>query len=484
MLRTIATCAALAVGLATTPTLAHGILPPEIAARIPPRLAGALSRLRSLTEIERGRLLFERATFGGNGRTCASCHPRSENFTLTVPFIASLPGSDPLFVFERVPGLATLENGPALRGRALITENVDGFKNPLDGSEIPGVLRSVPHTLGLSQSTNPQDGVPAGALGWSGDGAPRDGALRNFAVGAVVQHMPKSLNRKEGTDFRLPTASELDALEAFQLSLGRSTTPIVNGPGALVFIDPDVKAGQTLFHGMPSEKGVRNCSFCHNGGGALNAPLPAGRNDQRATGAERSPRAPACTFPVAPGDGGFGLASVITADRSTFCTNGATGGVVFRGDLSFSVPSTIEAADTAPFFHNNSADTLEEVVDFYRSAVFSRSISGANNAFVINDTQRNQLAAFMRALNVLENIRDATASIDSLPKSLVLARPRIINDAQQQVRDAIRVLGEGNIKPYRTTALPALRQASLKLLARQTAAARADLEVARGLIAN
>ena len=90
----------------------------------------------------------------------------------------------------------------------------------------------------------------------------------------------------------------------------------------------------------------------------------------------------------------------------------------------------------------------------------------------------------MRALNVLENIRDATASIDSLPKARVLARPRIINDAQQQVRDAIRVLGEGNIQPYRTTALPALQRASLKLLARQTAAARADLEVARGLIAN
>ena len=52
------------------------------------------------------------------------------------------------------------------------------------------------------------------------------------------------------------------------------------------------------------------------------------------------------------------------------------------------------------------------------------------------------------------------------------------------MQDAIRVLGEGNIKPYRTTALPALRQASLKLRARQTAAARADLKVARGLIAN
>ena len=339
----------------------------------------------------------------------------------------------------------------------------------------------MPHTLGLSQSTNTQTGVPAGALGWSGDGAPRDGALRSFAVGAVIQHMPKTLNRVEGTDFRLPTSSELDALEAFQLSLGRSTTPIVNGPGALEFDDPDVTAGQALFHGMPSQNGRgRFCSFCHSGGGALNA---SGQNDQRATGAERSPRAPACAYPVAPGDGAFGLTPVRTDDRSTFCTNGATGPVVFRGDQSFSVPSTIEAADTAPFFHNNSADTLEEVVDFYRSTVFSRSISGASNAFVITDTQRDQVAAFMRALNVLENIRAATASIDSLR---VLNRLRNIADAQQQVRDAIRVLGQGNIKLDRGTPdlLPALRQASLKLLAGQTAAARADLEVARGLIAN
>ena len=86
--------------------------------------------------------------------------------------------------------------------------------------------------------------------------------------------MPKSLNRVEDVDFRMPTASELDALEAFQLSLGRSTTPIVNPtlPGALVFLDPDVKVGQTIFHGMPSEKGVRSCSGCHNGGGALTRP--------------------------------------------------------------------------------------------------------------------------------------------------------------------------------------------------------------------
>ncbi len=61
------------------------------------------------------------------------------------------------------------------------------------------------------------------ATGWSGDGAPGDGSLRSFAIGAVTQHFPKTLNRIPGKDFRLPTEAELDALEAFQLSLGRQT---------------------------------------------------------------------------------------------------------------------------------------------------------------------------------------------------------------------------------------------------------------------
>ena len=349
------------------------------------------------------------------------------------------------------------------------------------------MLRSVPHILGLSQSTNPQTAFPArAALGWSGDGSPDDGALRNFAVGAVVQHLHQ--NAQPGRRHRLPPADRFGTRRAGGVpAVARAQHDANREPrlaGALVFVDPDVTAGQTLFHGMPSEKGARNCSFCHNGGGALNAPLPAGRNDQRATGAERSPRAPACTFPVAPGDGAFGLTPVITADRSTFCTNGATGPVVFRGDQSFSVPSTIEAADTAPFFHNNSADTLEEVVDFYRSAVFSRSISGAGNAFVINDTRAQPNGGVHARAQRAREYPGSHGSIDSLPTARVLARPGIINDARQQVQDAIRVLGQGNIQPYRTTALPALQQASLKLLARQTAAARADLEVARGLIAN
>ena len=148
-------------------------------------------------------------TFDGNGRTCASCHPPTNNFTLDPKFIETLPDDDPLFVAEFNPDLAELEDPEMMRGFALILENIDGFDQP-------GVFRGVPHTLGLPTSlavdpagsanlTRADGSTVAEATGWSGDGAPGDGSLRSFAIGAIIQHFPKTLNRVEGEDFRLPT---------------------------------------------------------------------------------------------------------------------------------------------------------------------------------------------------------------------------------------------------------------------------------------
>ncbi len=99
--------------------------------------------------------------------------------------------------------------------------------------------------------------------GWAaGDGAPGDGSLRSFAIGAIIQHMPKTLAREPGVDFRLPTDEELDALEAFMLTLGRQeelSLPLpLKGDLALrgqeLFIDKDQKNGR--------------CNLCHINGGA------------------------------------------------------------------------------------------------------------------------------------------------------------------------------------------------------------------------
>ena len=52
-----------------------------------------------------GADLFFNETFNENGRTCGTCHPAENNFTIDPRFIATLPDNDPLFVAEFVPPL-------------------------------------------------------------------------------------------------------------------------------------------------------------------------------------------------------------------------------------------------------------------------------------------------------------------------------------------------------------------------------------------
>ena len=108
-------------------------------------LAGGGARAQQAL-IEEGRRLFLEETFDGNGRTCATCHPPTNNFTIDPEFIRTLPGNDPLFVTApSEPDLNDLEVRRLLQLFGLVLENVDGLDQP-------GVLRGVPHTLGLSQS--------------------------------------------------------------------------------------------------------------------------------------------------------------------------------------------------------------------------------------------------------------------------------------------------------------------------------------------
>ncbi|MEM7505023.1 MAG: hypothetical protein AAF417_23575, partial [Pseudomonadota bacterium] len=58
------------------------------------------SALAQADAIERGRQLFFEETFDGNGRTCGTCHPATNNFTRDPAFIRKLPPRDPLFVAE------------------------------------------------------------------------------------------------------------------------------------------------------------------------------------------------------------------------------------------------------------------------------------------------------------------------------------------------------------------------------------------------
>ncbi len=398
--------------------------------------------------VARGAALFFNETFGGNGRTCATCHPAENNFTLDPAFIATLPPNDPLFVAEFNPALAQLENSGLLRQFALITENVDGFDKP-------GVFRGVPHTLALSTSVASAGGP---RTGWSGDGSP-DGSLRGFSIGAIIQHFPRTLNRVPGVDFRLPTEAELDALEAFQLSLGRQADLSLPLP----LKGSTAKLGQEVFLNPLGGK----CNLCHVNAGAttsLGTGTPGNANFD--TGVASLPHPAGQPLPP---DGGFGRDP----------RPGAQGGF---GDGTFNVPPLVEAAGTPPFFHNNAVDTIEKAVKFYTRPEFASSpaAEAVAGGIFLTDTEVEEVAAFLRVINALEHIRSA---IQSERTALGLPQPDLaapfLRNAGRDVGHAIKVLGDVGLHPE---AVALLEEASRLQGQCAAADAIARLKAARALL--
>jgi len=371
--------------------------------------------------VERGKQIFFSETFNGNGRTCGTCHRAEDNFGLSPAFIATLPPNDPLFVAETKPALARGFEAPRqMRVNGLILENLDGFDNLNEKF----VLRGIPHTLALRTSTVSRDG---NRLGWGGDGAPGDGSVRAFSVGAVVQHFTKTLARVPGEDFRLPTNAELDALEAFMLSRGRQMDLILPLP----ILDPVAARGQTLF----LDDRVARCNVCHFNAGANANPSRFGGtvgNLNFNTGVENLPNLPGAVLgdPVPPRDDGFRI----------------------PGDGTFNTPPLVEAADTPPFFHNNAVSTIEAAVAFYNTDSFNNSPAGqflrstAGSPIALNATQVREIAAFLRVINALENIRETEAYVNEAASNPA-GRAEAMRLAGEEVTDAIDVLAASGLSP-------------------------------------
>jgi cytochrome c peroxidase len=436
--------------------------------------------------IAKGRQLFNSETFGGNGRTCATCHPEANNFTIDPAFIAKLPATDPLFVAEFTPALANnFENPTMLRKLGLILVNADGF----DDLSNKFVLRSVPYLLTLSTSTAPPDpnlGIdfttnglnfnPVERLGWSGDGSTGSGSLREFPIGAIIQHFTKTLNRTSGTDFRLPTDEELDALEAFQLSLGRHedidlTTLVINNELAT--------KGQDMYldTGAFAEKGHKNCNACHFTAGATTGigdfsalldSAPLGFNSNQSTAVNRLQEVTDLNLPP---DGGFGRLLLPDGAFGNLADVPGTGVIPVQ---EFNTTSLIEAADTGPFFHNNVVATLEESIAFYGSDAYQNGIDSVGNVdlggFVPveiskekDDSEVLAISALLRVLNVLENIRSSITMETQAKQLSGDSQKDLIRLAMADNQDAIDVITAGALANQSN--LPEISKATKRLIA-------------------
>jgi len=315
-----------------------------------------------------------------------------------------LPRSDPLFVAENNPALAKLENSQLLRSRALILENLDGFDDPTHKF----VMRGVPHTLSLGLTngiSNAFNGDPPDhRLGWSGDGGPGRSTLHEFTFGAIVQHFTKTLARRPGIDFRVPTEEELDALEAFQLFTGRQK---VTDFSQSFPTDARAQNGQQLFNGT-------GCTFCHTDT--------------------------------------FGFVDSFNSNFDTGVANllpelPADDGLLSPGDHTFNVPPLVEAADTPPFFHNNAVNTIEDAVGFYFSPTFQASPSSFFIFGQLDREQQGDLAAFLRVINSASNIDQVRKRVAYIKQVRSAGNTDLLNIALADTRDARRVLADKNLSP-------------------------------------
>jgi len=64
----------------------------------------------------------------------------------------------------------------------------------------------------------------------------------------------------------------------------------------------------------------------------------------------------------------------------------------------FKVPQLRGLKDNAPYFHDNSALTLEEVVDYFNSAAYNNSSDGRLYPIHLNAQERTDLLAFLQIL--------------------------------------------------------------------------------------
>jgi hypothetical protein len=382
-----------------------------------------------------GADLFFRGTFGGNGRTCGSCHRVDDNLGIEAEFIATLPDDDPLFVAEFPPsqgGVPGLERPALMRGFGLILENVDGLENPT----VKFVMRGVPHSLSMGTSvTAPVDGrSPVERTGWSGEGAPGNGALNLFSQGAVIQHFTKTLGRVAGTDFRLPTQTELNKMEAFMRASGRtSELSLAN----VRMSNPSAELGRRIFNNQNTDPTIASgkCLACHFNAGANTA---GGTNGNFDTGVETVPH-PARNVENFPFDGGFG-----TTPRDC---NGDGINDCF-GDGSFNTPPLIEAADTGPFFHSNAFESIEDAIGFYNTAAFNQSPAGlAGTPIALTATQIANVGSFLRVLNVSFNAQLASTRIsavisiiDGVGNQSVAVQNGLLDLARAEVSDGIDLL--------------------------------------------
>jgi len=376
---------------------------------VEPRLRIALK----VSWTEPTQRLFDHETFGGNGRTCRTCHS-SDNGTINPEEVAkrlAADPSDPLFLHDGLDSFVSGTTRISEHATILIERPLPQGVILLDDPSATSVVlaRGVPSTVN-TPALDP-------ALMYE----MRNPDLQDQASGAIERHALATIP---------PTAAQLDAIAEFQQTNNRFFSSKAMRlfarrgppPGLPEGRTPSEKRGREFFvdapWNPPSKKGV--CALCH-GGPMLNT---ANEFTTDATGAPPGWRAfdilvssrnvlnnPVHTFAV--------------TDRcnATLTVTSPDPGIMITGVYNipmlaqflppeetcilhpaffanmFKTPQLFGIRQTAPYFHDNSAKTLEDVLQQY--AFFFTSNLGfpiTDSNIILTPQDIEDIIAFLKLL--------------------------------------------------------------------------------------
>jgi hypothetical protein len=367
----------------------------------------------SAAQIGEGRRLFDHETFGGNGRTCRTCHSGNDG-TISVDEVGERlleDPADPLFLHDGLDDFFSGTSRIAAHATILIERELPEGVVLLDDLSATSVVfaRGVPSTV----NTPALDPALMYDL--------RNPDLQAQAAGAIDRHAQATTP---------PSTQQLDAIAEFQRTNQRFFSSKALKAFAEGGLAPPLPEGTTASERRgreffvdapwdpPNKRGV--CALCHSG------PLLNTANEftTAATGAPPGWRAfdilvssrnlmkhPVRTF------------EVTDSCNTTFAVSSPDPGIMITGVYNipmlaqllppkefcivhpaffanmFKTPQLRGVRDTAPYFHDNSAKSLADVLEQYVFLFTSNlgfPISDSN--ILLTEQDIADIIAFLRLL--------------------------------------------------------------------------------------
>jgi hypothetical protein len=351
-----------------------------------------------------GQFLFDKETLGGNGRTCVTCHSKKTG-TFSIDEAQQRFAKDPNdSLFRSLDSDAgdgasytRLLNTGTVKIDVPLPPNVKLVGNP--SATQASFFRGTPTVKNV---TTLQEFLMS-------DGREVSANLQHQALGAIHQHTQNTLE---------PTPDQLDKIADFERKDQRFFSSKALQDFANGGPPPQLPAGNTASEkrGRQFFNPNRQCGVCH-GGPMLDTSTEF---DQLAPPGGRKFHAVGAGFQLGPldqaydTDGNLVLEPTNPNANKTFeftMPDGSTvlyadpdpGRSLITGDFFdtdlFKTPTLWGIKDTAPYFHDNSARTLEELMDHYqRFFQFINDVFGFTVFELMSEQDKADIVAFLKLL--------------------------------------------------------------------------------------